>query len=395
MTSVSVLLAHSYYRERGGEDVVFEDEAALLRAHGHRVEVLTRHNDDVRETTAPARLRLAAASVWSRTAQRDVAETLRRTGVDVAHFHNTLPLLSPSVYEACARAGVPVVQTLHNYRLSCVNGLFFRDGAPCEDCLGRRVAWPGVQHACYRGSRAQSAAVAASVAVNRTLGSYGKVALFLALSEFARSKFVAAGLPADRVAVKPNFVAPDPGARPADVTGDYLLFVGRLSREKGLLTLLDAAQRLADVPVLVVGDGPVRPQVEQAIADRGIGNVQLLGRQPSAEVLRLMHGARVVVVPSESYETFGRTIIEAYACGVPVVASDIGALSELVSDGVTGRTFPPGDADGLTAALSALWRSPSDAAAMGRNGRKRYEADFTAARNYAALLQAYQRVLAR
>ena len=377
-----VLIAHNAYQHRGGEDSVVEAEIALLRSHGHAVETYFRSNDDVAGMSSPA---LARHTLWSPRTLHDLAELIRRFQPDVIHVHNTFPLISPSLYWAAERAGVPVVQTLHNFRLMCLNALFLRDGKVCEDCMGH-LPWRGVARACYRESRAASAALAGMLTLHRGLGTYqNKVARYIALNEFCRGKFVEGGLPAERVVVKPNFVdfaAPQPASRAG------LLFVGRLSVEKGVATLAAAMALLPDAALRVAGDGP-----EAGLLD-GVARVTRLGSLPGEAVRQEMSRAAVLVVPSIWYETFGLVVIEAFACGTPVIVSRIGALAELVCDGETGLLFEPGNPRDLADKLAWAQAHPERMTEMARTARAQYEAEFSAEVNYRRLMEIYAGVLA-
>lgn len=387
---LSVVMAHRRYLNRGGEDLVFESEAALLQAHGCKV---TRITDQVtRPSGLAAMARLAAGAVWSRTWHHRMREILR-DGVDVLHVHNFHPNLSPAIYYAAAVASVPVVQTLHNYRLLCPSAIFFRDGRACEDCLGRSVPWPGVAHGCYRQSRAATATVAAMLVAHRLLRTWDRlVDVYVALTDFARQKFIQGGLPAEKIVVKPNFVHPDPG--PGQGAGGYALFVGRLAPEKGVATLLAAWERLnGRVPLKIVGDGPEAPRVTAA-AQR-LPGLEWLGRRSTDDVYTLMGEATALVFPSEWYETFGRVAAEAFARGTPVIAADLGAMAELVEHGRTGLRFRPGDPDDLAAKVEWAWTHPSELAAMRPAARAEFEAKYTAERNYELLMEIYQLAIQR
>jgi len=372
-----IICVHNAYQHRGGEDTVVESEIALLRAHGHAVETYTRSNDEVAGISS---LGLARQTLWSDRTMREIAALIARFRPDVIHAHNTFPLISPALYWAATRADVPVVQTLHNFRLMCLNALFLRDGSVCEDCMGH-VPWRGVARACYRGSRPASVALAGMLALHRGLGTYrNKVARYIALNDFCRNKFIEGGLPAERVVVKPNFVdfdAPGPGLRAG------LLFVGRLSAEKGVATLAEAMRRLPDAALRVVGDGP-----EAGLLD-GVQGVIRLGGQPGNAVRQEMSRALALVVPSIWYENFPRTIVEAFASGLPVIASRIGALADIVTDGKTGLLFNSADPVDLADKMAWALVHPREMAEMGRNARAQYEAAFSPEVNYRCLISIY------
>ncbi len=381
---MKVLCAHNAYLLRGGEDAVAESEVALLRDHGHEVVVYQRSNE---ELASMGRLQGAVDSVWSRRTQAEVTALLAQTRPDVVHVHNTWPLMSPSLYWAAAKAGVPVVQTLHNFRLMCPQAMLLREGKVCETCVGR-TPWAAVRHACYRNSRAQTAALGGMLVLHRALGSYSeKVTLYVALNEFCRAKFVQGGLPAHKLVVKPNFVE-DPGP-PVDAgqrTG--LLFVGRLSPEKGVHALAEAARSLAPGVLRVAGTGPAADTLQ------GVQGVAALGALPPVRVAQEMARAMALVLPSIWYENFPRTLVEAYAAGLPVIASRTGALAELVQDGVTGLLVTPGDGADLASKMQWALRHPQQMADMGRAARHVYETRYTPAANHAQLLAIYQQALA-
>ncbi len=377
-----ILVVHNAYQHRGGEDSVVEAEIALLRTHGHAVETYFHSNDDVAGMSS---LALAWHTLWSPRTSHDLAEQTRRFQPDVIHAHNTFPLISPSLYWAAAHAGVPVVQTLHNFRLMCLNALFLREGKVCEDCMGQ-LPWRGVARACYRGSHAASAALAGMLTLHRGIGTYrNRVARYIALNEFCRGKFIEGGLPAGRVVVKPNFVdfaAPEPAPRAG------LLFVGRLSVEKGVATLAKAMALLPDAALRVAGDGP------EATVLEGVAGVTRLGSLPGEMVRQEMSRAAALVVPSIWYENFPRTIVEAFACGLPVIASRIGALADIVTDGETGLLFEPGNPRDLADKLAWAQAHPERMAEMGHKARAQYEAEFSAEVNYRRLMEIYDGVLA-
>ena len=381
---MKLLLVHNSYQQPGGEDQVFASELELLASHGHEVVRYTAHNEAVRQLS---KLTLACRTSWSRTTYREMRALLQRERPEIVHVHNTLPLLSPAVYYAAGAARVPVVQTLHNYRLLCPNALLLREQRICEDCLARHVAWPGIMHACYRQSRGATGVVAAMLSMHRLLGTWTKrVSRYIALTDFMRQKFVQGGFRADQIVVKPNFVAPDPGV--GDHGGGYALFVGRLSPEKGVQTLLRAWREEGRMPLKIAGGGPL-----QNLADGSPPGIEWLGRQPREQVIALMKQASVLVFPSECYEGFPTAIAEAFATGLPVVASHLGAMGEIVQHRQTGLLFTPGEANDLAAKVGWALAHPTEVADMGRRARDEFEAKYTAERNYQLLRDIYNGVL--
>ncbi len=379
-----VLIAHNFYQQAGGEDAVFAAERDLLRSHGHDVETVTDHNDRI-EGMHP--VTLALGTIWSREGYRAVRAALRRSKADILHVHNTFPLLSPSVYEAARAEGVPVVQTLHNYRLVCPAGTLFRDDRVCRDCMDVRVPWPAVRFGCYQRSRLRSGGVAAMLLFHRLARTWSRrVARYIVMSRFARDLFIEAGLPAARLVVKPHFVAPDPGIGRGE--GGYALFVGRLAAGKGLETLCRAWRQLGDRQLKIAGDGPLSARVRELVADAP--NIELLGHRSRDEVAALMGSAAVVVFPSESYESFGLVVIEAFARGTPVIAARLGSTEDLVVDGVNGATYGAGDVEALAACARRLLDAPTTLAALRSGARQSYEAAYTAERNYEHMIAVYE-----
>jgi glycosyltransferase involved in cell wall biosynthesis len=271
----------------------------------------------------------------------------------------------------------------------CPNGLFFRDGHPCEDCVGKFFPYPGVVHGCYRDSRAASGVTAAMLSVHRSLRTWTQqVDAYISLTDFARRKAIEGGLPAEKIFVKPNFVNPDPGV--GDGGGGFALYVGRLSVEKGLDTLLAAWKSLGDrLPLKIVGDGSLQDEV--VAATQQLPNVEWLGRKPKSEVYDLMGAASCLIFPSKWYETFGRVAVEAFAKGTPVIAANIGAIAELVESDRTGVHFQPGDPDDLAAKIDWMLTHPDRWRAMRQNARAEFEAKYTAAQNYKRLMEIYQK----
>ncbi|MEM1393603.1 MAG: glycosyltransferase [Cyanobacteria bacterium P01_H01_bin.150] len=382
-----ILSIHNQYQIRGGEDESSKSEQQLLREMDHYVDVYQEHNNRVAEIGA---VPMALRTVWSQESYNIVKQKLRSSKFDIVHIQNFFPLISPSVYYAAKSEGVPVVQTLRNYRLLCPNGLFFRNGQVCEDCMGKNIPFPGVSHACYRENRPASGAVATMLTVHRAMGTWKEmVDVYISLTEFARQKFIAGGLPSEKIVVKPNFINPDPGVGKGG--GGYALFVGRLSVEKGLDTLLAAWEHLDQkIPLKIVGDGPLADKVVEAA--KRIPEVEWLGRRPMPEVHQLMGEAMFLVFPSKWYETFGRVAAEAFAKGTPVIAANIGAIAELVDSGRTGLHFSPGNSEDLAKRVQWAIENQTKLTQMRQQARAEYEAKFTPQQNYRRMMEIYNMV---
>ena len=377
-----ILAVHNRYLQPGGEDNSHAAEVALLRAHGHDVDEYTQDNQRVAQL---GRARVAARTIWSRQTYREVRALLRDGRHDAVHIQNFFPLISPSIYYAARAQNVPAIQTLRNYRLFCTNGLMFRDNQPCEDCLGRPIAWPGIRHRCYRGSAAGTATVAAMQSTHRALGTWRRaVTRYVVLTEFAKQKFIQAGLPPHKLFVKPNFVDPDPCPGRGD--GNTLVFVGRLSEEKGIETLLNAWKTLAPqaaVTLKIIGDGPMADRVKQFTTTHP--STQWLGAQLRQEVDHALGNAIALIFPSLWYEGMPRTIIEAYAKGTPVIAPRLGAMESMIRHNHTGYHFTPGDPADLAATIQHALQNPQTLQAMRENARREYEDNYTAQTNYTLL----------
>lgn len=381
-----VLIAHNAYLQRGGEDVVVEQEAELLRSHGHDVIPYRRDN---REIALLGRLQLGMDTVWSRKTRDELRALMARTRPDVVHVHNTLPLVSPSVYWAANERGTPVVQTLHNFRLTCPQGVLLRGGAICERCVGR-LPWRSVAFGCYRESRLQSATIAATLALHRGLGTYrNRVSRYIALSEFCRRKLIDAGLPERRLVVKPNFT---PDSRRVGMDTDERrrggLYVGRMSQEKGIGVLIAALTELSGTRVTAVGGGPLERQVREA------AGIDWRGECQRDSVIEMMMQSGFLIMPSICYEAFPMVSVEAFSCGLPLIASRLGSLAEIVTHGHTGLLFDPGSAKDLAQTIAWAQANPARMREMGRNARIEYETKYSPQRNHEMLLEIYEDAVA-
>jgi glycosyltransferase involved in cell wall biosynthesis len=341
---VRVLILHSRYRSgpASGENRVVADEARLLVEGGHDVDVFA---PEMRPASGLQMIRAGIEVIWSAEAVAEVKRRVHHQKPDVVHCHNLFPWLSPAVLRAVDEA-VPIVMTVHNYRLLCLPGTFVRGGRICEDCLGRRP-WPGVLHRCYQRSVAASAALATSLTLHGRIGSFDRIRLYIAISDFVRRVYVESGLVDDKIIVKPHFAWP---VRRREGPGDYFVYVGRLSPEKGVTTLVKAWNQV-DRRLLIVGDGPERDSL-RGLAGR---NVDFKGTVQAADVPAILRAARALLVPSISHEGAGKVVLEAYAAGVPALVSGVGGLPEIVRDGVTGLVLPSGDAGAWARAVMRLF----------------------------------------
>ncbi|MBX3422407.1 MAG: glycosyltransferase [Pirellulaceae bacterium] len=380
-----VLVCHNYYQQRGGEDQVFEDEAWMLRERGHDVIQFEMNNHVIH---GMKRTDIIRKTFWNAEVEKELQQKIGQFRPHVVHCINFFPLISPAVCQVAVSMGCAMVQVLQNYRLICPNAQLLRNHQPCQLCIGKRFAWPAIVHGCYREDRMATSVVAGMLSYHRWRRTWDRfVDRFIVPSHVTCQKYVEAGFPAEKIAVKPNFLRPDPGA--GDGAGDYAIFVGRLSVEKGLLTLLDAWKKVpGNRRLVIVGDGPLADAVTRAAASDS--RIQWQGRLPLEQVCRQLGSATFSIMPSIWHEPFGRTVIESFAVGTPVLASRMGAMSELILENETGRFFRPGDADDLALKAVEMF-ADSTLSETGRRLRVRQEYlnKYTAEKNCVQLIAIY------
>jgi len=385
---VKVLIVHNYYSWRGGEDECFDAEIELLSSRGIQVVTYTQNSSRI-DASKP--LNLALRSIWSREDYKAVRLLIKKERPDLTHVENCFPLISPAVYYASQAEGVPVLQSLHNYRLLCLNSQLVRNGAVCEDCVNKFLPWPGVLHSCYFRGRAASATLASMLTVHRAIKTFTtKVNFYTAPTDFVRNKFIQSGFPEEKILLRPIFVANDMGV--GQGSGDYALFVGRLSPEKGLNVLLSACEKLGPgFPVKIIGSGPMEDQVRDMA--RRIKGVEFLGRVPSEQLRESFRNARALILPSIWYEGSPAVIGEAFSAGVPVIASDLGGMSTLIDDGRTGLHFRPGDADDLAMKVRWAFSHHEEIERMRHSARREYETKYAPENSIQRQIEIYQMVI--
>lgn len=379
---MNILTVHNYYQLGGGEDTSHTAEMKLLRSRGHLVDEYVEDNHRIQELGLG---RVSLRTIWSMETYRRIRDLLNRRHYDVILVHNYFPLVSPSLYYAAAKTKTPLIQFIHNYRLVCLNAYLFRDGKPCEDCIRTFFPLPGFLRRCYRNSRSASATVAAMLAVHRMLKTWErKVARYITLTEFASQKLIEGGIPAEKIAVRANFVYPDPGEGSGD--GSYYVYVGRFSAEKGVNTMLEAWQQLPDTLQLkMIGTGEL---VEKAIRiSEKMRNIEVVGALPQDEVLKILKEGKALIFPSLLYEGMPRTILEAFAAGTPVIASDRGAMSRMIQPGENGYLFSAGNSRELAERVAALENAPESYPSMRRAARRQFEEKYGAEQAYQALIE--------
>ena len=388
-SNLRIIFAHNRYLHRGGEDESRRQEINLLQARGHEVVEYVVDNRDVKQSGLIA---LGVRSVWSSQQAKLIQQLIETTKPDVLKVDNYFPILSPSIFSAAQAVGVPTVLSVRNYRLICPSANLFRDGAICSECVGKKVAYPAVIHRCYRNSVLQSSSVVLSNAFAHLQGTWlDSVDRFVAVSEFVKSELIRGGFKADKISVKPNFIV-DSGI--GHGLGGYALFVGRLAEEKGIRTLIDAWRTIGSkLQLKVIGVGPLDNLLQkEAAVNPGI---ELLGWKDITEVCEYLGSAKALIFPSEWLEPFGRSIVEAYSKGTPVLAANTAPMPDMVADGETGYLFKVGDGDDLARRLLMLIEDDAQYRRMRVAARERYLTMYSEEQNYTIMMEIFGQVVSR
>jgi len=385
---MNILQIHNYYLFPGGEDVVLKNEYELLTSKKHTVLQYLKNNSEIANYSSFQKGKLFFDTSYSKKSYREILELLKAEKPDVVHVHNTLPLITPAVYYACSELNIPVVQTLHNYRLLCSNAYLFRNGKVCEECLGKSL-YHSVKYGCYRYSRIQTFVLARMVEKHRKLSTWNtRIDAYIALTNFSKRKFVEGGLPENKICVKPNF-----HLESFEVNyniQNHFLFAGRLDITKGITVLIDSQRMIGnEIKIYIAGDGPNK---EEIISSQS-STFTYLGQIPNKNLVEKIKNSIALVFPSIWYEGMPMTIVEAFACGKPVIASNLGAMAEIIEDGRTGLLFKPGDSEDLAEKINWANEHKEEMRQMGINARKEYEEKYTAEKNYKILMDIYEKAI--
>jgi len=387
-----ILIVHNKYQQAGGEDAVVKSEHALLKDFGEDVHIYERSNEEISCYNGIEKLSFFRDLGWSNSSYNDMRSLLQKLRPDAVHFHNIFFILSPSVYWACKAEGIPVVQSLHNFRLLCSNALLFREKKVCEECIEKKTLWRGALHGCYKDSRLLTALVICMLRKHWKKKAWvNMVDQYITATEFTRQKYIAVGIPEEKITLKPNTLYPD--SVDDSIDGEYALYVGRLSTEKGVPTLLDAWKEVDDIPLKIIGDGPMRKQLKAYSDSKDIKNVDFLGYISQDRYDKYMRGAKFLVFPSICYENFPRIISEAFAYGIPVVASSLGGMSEIIEDRKTGFMFKPGDSHDLASKIRQIAGDGNILSIIRENMHHKHKQDYSPARNYEILTNIYKKVV--
>ena len=387
---MNVLLIHNYYQNPGGEDKVFKNEYNLLKSNNVNVSKFIVNNNEIELNN---KFMVGINSIWSFYYYKKLSKILKSNNYHIVHVHNTHAKLSPSIYYACKNYGIPVILTLHNYRICCPKATLFRKNNVCELCVKRHFPYHGIYYKCYHNSILHSIILSLSIAFHKKIGTYRQtINHYIALTNFSRNIFVKAGIPRKKISVKPNFIVSDSSFSKRNKK--YFLFIGRITKEKGIKTLLRTWALNKDYPLKIVGDGDLKEYVKHEIKQKSLKNVEYIGHISSEDtIIKLLRNSYCLIVPSLWYEGFPMTIVESFNTGTPVIASNIGSLSEIVQHKNNGLLFMPDDAHDLSLKVKWAWNNENYINLYSINARKEYEKKYTSQENFNQLMAIYNKVI--
>jgi glycosyltransferase involved in cell wall biosynthesis len=391
---MKILLIHNQYKQKGGEDVVFKAESSLLKEKGHTVYEYKISNDNLKTESLFDKIKVGINTIWSVKSYREIKKLIKEIQPDVVHIHNTFPQLSPSIYWAVKSLNIPVVQTLHNYRLTCANGLLYRNSKICEECV-KRGKYSALKHKCYRGSFLATLPLVIMFYLHKIIGTYkNKVDLYITLTNFAKNMMIESGLPEDKIKVKPNFVNINFNKTiytDINKRKKQFVFVGRIVKEKGIDLLLEAFdQNIEDFDLVVIGEGPERENLQRKY--RKNKRIKWYGQLNNDEVLEEISKSYSLVMPSKLYETFGMVVIEAFSVGTPVIVPNHAGFPDIISPNENGYLFQPNDLTDLALKMKKIIALNNNWNEFSKNALKSYEKYYTSEKNYQYLMDIYNKL---
>ncbi|SHK18341.1 glycosyltransferase family 4 protein [Tepidibacter formicigenes] len=390
MKKCNVLMAHNYYQVPGGEDTVFHNEVEMLKKNGHKVIKYTRHNDKIKESGIFGKLKLATETVFSFKTYKEVRSLIDKNDIHVVHVHNTLPLISPSIYYAAISKKVPVVQTIHNFRLLCPGATFTKNGHICEDCLSKGLR-QSLKNKCYRNSLLQTYIMYFMLKFHKIIGTYNKIN-YITLTEFNKNKILNLVKDDKKVFIKPNFISKK--EKTQRNLEDYFIYIGRLDEIKGINFLVNSWKDIdKNIKLYIIGDGPEKENIEKYIKESKINNIKLLGFMDRLSAFEIIEKSRAIIVPSKWYEGFPMTIAESFSLGVPVIGSNIGNIGCIVNDENNGLLFEKDNKQSLKEVVERVFYNKQFNIQLGNNAYNTFLDYYTDEENYNILQNIYSRVV--
>lgn len=388
-----ILIIHNEYNTMGGEDSVFNQETSLLRQNGHEVFIYLRSNKEILSAGLFRRILMPLTMIWSLKTLKELKKIIEVHKPEVAHFHNTFFMISPSAYFICKKHGIPTIQSIHNPRWFCIAASFYRDSHICLKCKSMFVPWPGIILKCYRNSRTYSLFVVLMLLSHKILNTWHKcISQYVSFSQFYKTLLIEQGFEEKKIYIKPHFISPDPSlCNIGSFNSSCALFVGRFDQQKGIMTLLKAWTKTKEASLRIYGGGILQNKVNEFITENNLTGIQQFGFVQKSQIFEAMKKAQFLIFPSEWYETFGLTIIEAFACGIPVIASRLGVITEIIKEKETGLFFEPGNSADLAEKVQWAFSNKEEMIKMGENARKEYLIKYTPEINYEMMLEIYSK----